>query len=193
MSAELEYERVRNTYYYDITSKRGNAGFNDLGEFSYSLPPFAYPEHNDSQRAIFTLTGCAVADQVLNQQLGASAYFTLDMSGLGGSKIYNATLPAPADGSFVGLRQSSSFMIPNVYDEFSSLSTNTADAVIITTVPVQRLSGSLDLSNPYVLNIGNPVGSDIIFKLRNELGVLIGNNANLNTVIKFKIELIPNQ
>ena len=53
------------------------------------------------------------------------------------------------------------------------------------------MTGSFDLTNPYVLLCSNPVGKQIQFKVFNDAGNQIGANGNLNSIVRFKIELIP--
>jgi hypothetical protein len=165
MSVQLEADRIRNTYYYALTSDQGDAeGNNDIGSFSFNLPPFPYPEHNSAQRCIFTLQGFVIGDQVINQQIGQTSYFSLEINGLGlSAQNYNSTsnFPAGAGNLHLGLKSSNRFLIPNVYEEYSSTTTNTANGTIETTNPIQRITGSFDLTNPYVLLCSNPVGKQI--------------------------------
>jgi len=208
MSAEIDYQRLRNTYYYEITSQDGYS-IDELGDFDFLIPAYPLAEHNNSQRAIFTLQGCVMGDQILNQQVGATTYFSLEVNGLSGmNNNYNSTQVGGVAGAMITL--SKQFMIPNIYEEYTTItsvltSTSVSTAVVgiaptpgnitttppvVTTTPIQRLTGSFDLTNPYRLITGNPSGQVIKFKLRNDAGALIGNNANLNTIVRFTIELI---
>jgi hypothetical protein len=196
MSVQLEADRIRNTYYYALTSDQGDAGNNDIGSFSFNLPPFPYPEHNSAQRCIFTLQGFVIGDQVLNQQVGQTSYFSVEINGLGlSAQNYNSTSNFPAIAGnpavHLGIKTSNRFLIPNVYEEFSSNTINTADATIETTTPIQRITGIFDLNNPYVLLCSNPVGRDIVCAVFNDQGVQLGANGNMNSILRFKIELIP--
>ena len=183
-----EYERLSNTYYYQITSEDAGA-VDEIGNFVYTFPPFPYPEHNDSQRAIFTLQGCVIGDQVVGQQLGQTSYFSLSIEGLGlRGQSYNTGMPSGPDG--VLPRNTNSFLIPNVYDEPIVVDNNGAGAITYT--PVQTMAGSYDLSNPIELVCGNPVGKTINFKLFDNAGAPVADNANFNTIVRFRIELIPN-
>ena len=190
MSVQLEAERIRNTYHYALTSDDAE-GRDDIGEFDFLIPPYPYPEHNSAQRCIFTLEGFVIGDQIINQQIGATSYLSLEISGLGISgQNYNSTNDVAGAG-FTFLKSSNRFLIPNVYEEFSSTTTNTANLTIETTNPIQRMTGSFDLTNPYVLLCSNPVGKQIQFKVFNDAGNQIGANGNLNSIVRFKIELIP--
>ena len=189
MSAETEYERLRNTYYYEITSDDGLPPANQIGDFNFLIPPYPLAEHNQSQRAIFTLQGVVVGDQIANQQIGQISFLNCEIQGLGGfNNNYNSTSAGGVAGQMIML--SKIFMIPNVYDEYTSTGTNTADGTIITNTPIQRMSGSFDLTNPYKLICGNPSGQTLRFLMRNDVGALIGNNGNLKTIVRFSIELI---
>ena len=188
MSAELEYQRLRNTYYYEITSDEGYLK-RDIGDFDFLIPPYPLVEHNNSQRAIFTLVGCVLGDQVAGQQLGQTTHFSLEINGLGGmSNNYNTTSAGGVAGQMVMMDKQ--FMIPNLFDEFSSTGTNNGDAVTVTTVPIQRISGAFDLTNPYKLVVGNPSGQILRFILRNSAGALLGANGALRTIVRFQIEIL---
>ena len=208
MSGELEYERIRNTYHYQVTSDDGEAGLDSVENFGFIVPPFAYPEHNDSQRAIFTLKGMVVGDQAAGAQIGAIAYLTLEIQGILRPNSYNTAMP---DFDLTGMRPSTNYLIPNVYEEFDSITatTNTTatQAVdsagvtpgllttvngVVTTTPIQRLTGSYDLSNPYKMVCSNPVGTTLIFKVRNDAGNILPAIGAANTIVLFDIELIPN-
>jgi hypothetical protein len=190
MSAQLEMDRIRNTYYYSITSDDGEQN-DDIGNFDIQIPPFPQQEHNSASRCIFTLQGLAVGDQVLGQQVGAVPFLSLEVNGLGlNANNYNSTNAIDV-GGLPQLRQTNRFLIPNVYEEFESIGTNTANAVVVTTVPTQRLTGSFDLTNPYVLLCSNPVGKHISFRVFDDQGDQLPANVNLNTIVRFKIEIVP--
>ena len=196
MSAELEYERIRNTYYYSVTSDEGE-GQDDIFGFEFQFPPFPFPEHNESQRAIFTLLGMAVGDQSLGQQLGATSFLSLEVAGVGlKGQNYNSTNPLPAGGGHA-LRNTNRFMVPNIMEGLDIVGVTTvrgAGGAVSDTasVPVQRMSGNLDLNTPLSVLCGNPSGTTAMFKVFGDDGALIGANGNLNTIVRFSIELIPN-
>lgn len=191
MSAQLEMDRIRNTYYYQITSDDGE-GRDNIGDFDIQIPPFPQQEHNSASRCIFTLQGLAVGDQVAGQQVGATSFLSVEINGLGiQPNNYNST-NAVVPGGLPELRQSNRYLIPNVYEEFDSVSTVRGGGGAVTdNVPIQRLTGSFDLTNPYVLLCSNPVGKQLNVKLFLDDGDPVGGNANLNTIIRFKIEVIP--
>ena len=191
MSVQLEADRIRNTYYYTLASDDGEP-LDEIGDFSFNIPPFPYPEHNNAQRAIFKLTGCIIGDQIANQQVGQTTFFSLEIAGLGiNAQNYNSTNAAQAGLGLIELKNTNRFLIPNIYDEYSTETTNDANATIETTTPIQRMSGIYDMSNPYKLLCSNPVGKSIHFKIFNDNGAQIANNGNLNTIVSFQIELIP--
>ena len=206
MSAELEYERIRNTYHFQITSDDGEANMDETERFGFTIPSFPYPEHNDSQRAIFTLKGMVVGDQTIGTQIGATAYLSLEIQGLLRPNSYNTTMP---DFDITGMRNTTTYLIPNLYEVFDTMTATTnsvgtgvqagsANTVtttvngIVTTTAIQRLTGSYDLSNPYKMICSNPVGTHLTFKVRSDAGALIPAIAGANTVVLFDIELIPN-
>lgn len=194
MSVQLEAERIRNTYHYALTSDDAE-GRDEIGEFDFLIPPFPFPEHNSAQRCIFTLEGFVIGDQIVNQQIGATSYLSVDIAGLGMSaQNYNSTNNVAGAGVTL-IKPSNRFLIPNVYEEFSSESTARAGGPsagdVFDNVPIQRMTGNFDMTNPYVLLCSNPVGKQINFKVFNDAGAQIGANGNLNAIIKFKIELIP--
>ena len=206
MSGELEYERIRNTYHYQVTSDDGEAGMDETENFGFTIPPFPYPEHNDAQRAIFTLKGFVVGDQAVGTQIGATSYLSLEILGLLRPNSYNTTMP---DFDVTGMRNTTTYLIPNVYEVFDT-TTATTNSVgtgvqaaanntvtttingVVTTTAIQRLTGAYDLSNPYKMICSNPVGTHIAFKVRSDAGALIPQIAGANTVVLFDIELIPN-
>lgn len=194
MSVQLEADRIRNTYYYTLASDDGEP-FDDIGHFSFNIPPFPYPEHNNAQRAIFTLKGCMIGDQLINQQIGQTSFFSLEINGLGlNAQNYNSTNAAGGIG-LIQLFPTNRYLIPNIYEEFSSVSTGQVGAPnageITDNVPIQRLTGNIDMTNPYKILCSNPVGKEIVFKIFNDNGAEIGANGNLNTIVSFAIELIP--
>ena len=189
MSAQLEMDMIRNTYYYSLSSDDGE-NYDEIGHFDFQIPPFPQQEHNSASRCILTLQGLAVGDQVAGQAVGATAFLSVEINGLGlSANNYNST--NAIIGGNIRLTQSNRYLIPNVYEEFDSTTTNNADATVETTVPIQRLTGSFDLTNPYVLLCSNPVGKHIDIKLFLDDGTLLPNNANLNTILRFKIEVVP--
>ena len=184
MSAQLELDRIRNTYYYTLTSDDGETQ-DDIGDFDFTIPPFPQQEHNSASRAIFTLQGFAVGDQVLGQNVGATAFLSVEIGGLGlSANNYNSTNDVVQAGALPQLRQSNRFLIPNQLEEYDSVTTNNVNAQVDTTVPTQRLTGSFDLSNPYVLICSNPVGKHIKIKVFEDDGTPLGANANLNSIIR---------
>jgi len=195
MSAQLELERVRNTYYYQVTSDDGE-GRDDIGDFEFQFPAYPLSAHNQSQRAIFTLLGVVVGDQVAAAQIGQVALFSLEVGGLGMmGQSYNSTNFA-VGGAANFLRNTNRFMVPNVYEEYDSESTTTvrgAGGAVSDTVsePVQRLSGNFELNNPYSVVCSNPSGLTVNFKLFLDDGNQVPANAALNTIVLFKIEIVP--
>jgi len=201
MSAELEYNRVRNTYYYQLSSKQGQLRA-EAFDFNFHIPPFRYKEHNDSDRCIFTLQGVVCGDQIVGQQIGQSSYFTLQIDGIGLiGQNFNTTV-SQVGGAGANARQmdttemngTNSFLIPNTMEQYDSTSTAVAGpnvGDIFNNVVAQHLTGTFDLKNPYVLICSNPVGKTINFRIRSQLGQFLADNVNIQTIVRFKIEIIP--
>jgi len=191
MSAQLEYERLMNTYYYSITSDNGDPR-DEIGDFSITIPPFPQKKHNESQRAIFKLYGVVLGDQIVAQQVGQTAYFSIEVSGLNGlNNNYNSTNAGGVAGAL--MTTSNRFLIPNLYDVASTQTGPVGGAAVDETIPFNKVSGAYDISNPYCFACGNPVGQTLSFKLFNANGAQIGANANLNTIVQFSIELLDNE
>ena len=191
MSAQLEYERLMNTYYYSLTSQNGDPR-NEIGDFSITIPPFPQKKHNESQRAIFKLYGVVIGDQIVAQQVGQTAYFSIEVSGLNGlNNNYNSTNAGGVAGQL--MTTSNRFLIPNLYDAPDSQDGPIGGALANQTTMLNKVSGAYDMSNQYCFACGNPVGQTLSFKIFNAVGAQIGANANLNTIVQFSIELIDNE
>ena len=187
MSAQLELERTMNTYYYSITSDDGESSDN-IGDFDITIPPFPQQLHNSASRCIFTLLGVGIGDQVAGQLVGLTPFISVDIGGLGlNANNYNSDARVADDG----IRQTNRFLIPNTEEEFSAITTIRGGGAISDTVPVQGLTGDLDMTNPYTVICSNPVGKTASFRLFNAGGGQIPVNANLNTIVRFKIEIVP--
>ena len=188
MSAQLELERISNTYYYAFTSDDGESN-NDIGNFDITIPSFPQQLHNSASRCIFTLLGVGIGDQVAGQLVGLTPFISIDIAGLGlNANNYNSD----AGGVVVGFRQTNRLLIPNTEEEFSAITTiRGGGGAISDTVPVQGLTGDLDMTNPYTVICSNPVGKTASFRLFNAGGGQIPANANLNTIVRFKIEIVP--
>tara|TARA_R110000824_G_scaffold320156_1_gene507113 strand:+ start:1113 stop:1685 length:573 start_codon:yes stop_codon:yes gene_type:complete len=190
MSSQLELERITNTYYYAVTSDDGESR-TEIGDFDITIPPFPQQLHNSATRCIFTLLGVGIGDQLAGQLVGLTSFISIDIAGLGlNANNYNSDARAAAD---VGMRQTNRFLIPNTEEEFSAITTiRGGGGAISDTIPVQGLTGDLDITNPYVMACSNPVGKSLSFKLFNAGGGAIPANGNLNTIVRFKIEIVPN-
>lgn len=191
MSAQLEYERLINTYYYSIASQNGDPR-DEIGDFSITIPPFPQKKHNESQRAIFKLYGVVIGDQLLAQQVGQTPFFTLEISGLAGlNNNYNSTNAGGVVGQL--MTTSNRFIIPNLYDMPDSQDGPIGGALANQTTMINKITGAFDMSNSYSFACGNPVGQSLSFRIYNDAGAQIGANANLNTMVQFSIELIDNE
>ena len=191
MSAQLELERITNTYYYAVTSDDGESR-TEIGEFDITIPPFPQQLHNSASRCIFTLLGVGIGDQVALQLVGLTPFISIDIAGLGlNANNYNSEARVGGAVQVPRLRQTNRLLIPNTEEEFATISSNPAGAVQTNNIPVQGLTGDLDMTNPYVMVCSNPVGKSLSFKVFNAGGGQIPANVNLNTIVRFKIEIVP--
>tara|TARA_R110000737_G_scaffold129543_2_gene161806 strand:- start:294 stop:863 length:570 start_codon:yes stop_codon:yes gene_type:complete len=172
-------ERIRNTYYYTIESDQGDPA-DDLGDFQIIIPPFPYPEHQGSQMGILKITGFHITGQTDAQRVPAVGYdtsgFYVIMSGIGlrGQTFLNTKSSS--------LRAQRTFFVPNTYGTGSTSKSTTYN----------RLSGSSDLSQ--VVMCSNPAGTSIRVEVIDiDTGVKVVENANLQSIIEFSIELVPTQ
>ena len=192
MSAQLELERITNTYYYAFTSDDGESR-TSIGDFDITIPPFPQQLHNSASRCIFTLLGVGIGDQVAGQLVGLTPFISIDIAGLGlNANNYNSEARVGGAVQVPRLRQTNRLLIPNTEEEFSAITTiRGGGGAISDTVPVQGLTGDLDMTNPYVMICSNPVGKSLSFKVFNAGGGQIPANVNLNTIVRFKIEIVP--
>lgn len=172
-------ERVRNTYYYTIESDQGNPE-DDLGDFEITIPPFPYPEHQGSQLGILKITGFHILGQTDTQRIPASGYdtsgFYVIISGVGlrGQSFMNT--------KSASLRQQRAFFVPNLYGTGSTSKATTYN----------RISGSNELNQ--VVLCSNPAGTSLRVEVLDiDTGNKIVDNAVLQSVIEFSIELVPTE
>ena len=183
---QLKYNSLLNTYSYTFESgcgDTGNGSNDDIGNFDMLIQPFPFPEHNNSQRAIFKLHSLYIGGQT--KLVGGRASASLDfdiggfyliVSGLGLSNNTNTTAKSCGKG------RGNSFFIPNI----DAGSDNAKSSVY------QKLTGGV-YNGPPVL-CSNPTGTLLNFQLFDaDTDLLVPANANLYSVINFSIELLPEE
>ena len=193
---QQEYDRLRNTYYYSVESAEGQGDEDEIGRFTFIIPPFPYPEHQGSQRCIFTLTDFYIIGQTDEQRKTQTGEPTVaggeDISGfylkIQGIGLRNQDFSTALAGGpqLVG---TNIFTIPNTFAQVNVLNAgNTA----VTNPDAKALAGAGGLNEARVCS--NPVGTNAIFEIFSiDTGVKLTDNANLNTLVKFSIEVVPEE
>ena len=188
MSLLDKYQRVLNTYEYSIQSSQGidrDDGSGDgIGDFQILLPPFPFPTHQQSKVAIFTLQSFHFISQTATQYVSAGAdglpassdydisSFYVEVNGIG-LRPQNYT-----SGKSVSLRGCKNFLVVN------------SDGLNRATAGYERVNAGGDCGIESICS--NPVGSTLRIKVfSGDTGDLIADNANLDSIIRFKIELLP--
>ena len=201
--AEKFYQQVRNTYYYTLESSEGlslGTPDNPLGHTTFQLPPFRYPEHQQSNRCIFKLTDFYVISQTADDRLtqigsvvagGDGAFdisgFVIEIGGIGlsGQDINTAWLVSPISGQ--PLPQGNAICVFNKFAQFNTLNGGSS---AITNDGALTLAGSSDIDAYRICS--NPAGTDVSIKVLSlDSGVELVNNGNIQWVIKFEIQVVP--
>ena len=188
MSLLDKYQRVLNTYEYSIQSSQGidrDDGSGDgIGDFQILLPPFPFPTHQQSKLAIFTLQSFHFITQTGTQYVSAGANglpassdydissFYVEVNGIG-LRPQNYT-----SGKSQSLRGCKNFLVVNKYGVLRVVGTT------------ERVSAGGECGIESICS--NPVGSNLRIKVYSgDTGDLIADNSDLDSIIRFKIELLP--
>lgn len=197
MSLLEKYQRVKNTFSYSIQSSQGiersdNTG-DDIGKFQLDIPPYPFPENQQSKLGIFTLESFYFTSQtdaiyVSGGDDGLPANSRYDISGLyieiNGLGIRPQLYTTAINGA---LRSNKIFPIINEYGKRRS-STDGGDPEVITYDYSKRVAGGT--CNKEVI-CSNPSGSVLQVKVYSmDTGELIADQG-LDSVINFKIEMLP--
>ncbi len=174
------YMRKKNTINYSLDNISGIEGKDAVGDFNIRIPPMAYPNHQSSQYALFTLNSFYVMEKsaVLADRLSGNVNFDLsalyvEINGIGIQSAVS-TLPGttarPSGVSFFILNETSMADLGN-------------------SAQYSRNCGGLFHGESVVCS--NPTGAVINVKVRDvaTAAQLIDNN-NLISVINFSIELL---
>ena len=190
MSLLEKYQRVRNTFNYSIASAagldRGDATGDEIGEFQILLPNIPFPENQASQLAIFTLesfhfisqtdtayVSAGVCGLPANSNFDCSGFY-VEVNGLGvrGNMLTTATA--------LTVRSNKMFPIVNSFGLGRGVAGDS-----------QKIICGGD-SNTEVI-CSNPAGSTLQVKVYSmDTADLIQPQAGLDSIINFKIELLPN-
>ena len=194
MSLLDKYQRVLNTYEYSIQSSQGidrDDGSGDgIGDFQILIPPFPYPTHQQSKVAIFTLQSFHFISQSATQYVSGGANglpassdydissFYVEVNGIG-IRPQNYT-----SGKSLSLRGCKNFLVVNTIGGVHRASGGGAGSIS------EHVSAGGDCGVESICS--NPVGSTLRIKVfSGDTGDLIADNANLDSIIRFKIELLP--
>lgn len=183
MSSELrEYvNRIRYTRSYTFESGCGATGNGinaSIGNFDMRIDNTPFPQMESGKRAIFHLKSFYVQDQTVAQRASGGAAdfsgFFLQISGLGMEQSNNTTARA------CGKNRGNQFYIPNEFGQADNANSNT----------YQVLSGGEYKGSPILCS--NPLGTLLNIQVfPTNTAVRLPANANLESIITFTIELIP--
>lgn len=179
------YDRVRNTYHYTICSRNCPVK-NDVGDFSFTIPPFPYPDHQGSQIGVFSLKEAYVCGQGTLAGDRASGNVDNDVSGLYVSFTGLGFRPQNYTnfGTAGTTGEPSSRQFFTVINEDGESDNSTSNIY-------QRVSGgkAMDLEVP----VSNPAGTQVNCRVLDMDDTAEIAGANLYTIVHFSIELIPTE
>lgn len=197
MSLLEKYQRVKNTFSYSIQSSAGvdrnDSTGDDIGSFQIDIPPYPFPENQQSKVGIFTLESFFFTSQTDNLYVSGgddglpanSRYdisgFYVEINGLGVRPQLYTT------GLNLGLRSNKLFPVMNEYGKKRSVSDG-ATPPEITYDYSKRLAGGY--CGKEVI-CSNPSGSMLQVKVYSmDTGDLIADQG-IDSIINFKIEMLP--
>lgn len=199
MGSELKHyvEQLRNSYNYNVESDCGilGGGINNApGLFDIRIPPFPFPQHNASQRAIFTLNsfyvvgqdGDGAGDRVGPTWNNDDSGFYVEIRGLGQSGNYVASKSCP-------LALTTAFCIMNKSGQFN-LVDGAGLALTDATYNLSKISGGIYEGKPVL--VSNPSGTMLqvlVKSLETDAQIQGTGVSTFNSVINFTIQLIPNE
>lgn len=194
MSLLEKYQRIKNTFSYSIQSSAGisrsDDSGDDIGKFQLDIPPYPFPENQQSKLAIFTLESFYFTSQTdalyvsggddglpANSDYDISGFY-VEINGLGlRPQLFTTAV-------INGLRSNKMFPIMNEYGRRRKRG-NTPD---IEYDYAKRVCGGE--CNKSVI-CSNPSGCMLQVKVYSmDTGQLIADQG-LDSVINFKIEVLP--
>lgn len=197
MSLLEKYQRIRNTFSYSIQSSQGGERSDStgdlIGKFQIEIPPFPFPENQQSKLGIFTLESFYFTSQtdaiyVSGGDDGLPANSRYDISGfyveINGLGLRPQLFTTAVNGA---LRSNKIFPIINEYGKKRSVSDG-ADPPDITYDYSKRLAGG-NCGKEVICS--NPSGSMLQVKVYSmDTGDIIADQG-IDSVINFKIEMLP--
>ena len=189
-----EYDRLRNTYFYTIESAEGLEDDDEISRFSVNIPPFPYPEHQGSQRCIFTLHDFYVIGQDDGERLTQTGEpsvaggedisgFHLRVMGIG---LRNQDFSTALGGGF----QLQGTNIFSVFNKFGQVNSLNAGNTAVDNSDAKTMAGASDIDEQRLCS--NPAGTTMTCEVVSmDTGVKLAANANLNVLVKFSIEVVP--
>lgn len=198
MSLLEKYQRVRNTFSYSIQSSQGkersDLSGDELGQFQIEIPPFPFPENQQSKLGIFTLESFYFTAQGIDEYISSGAGglpanslddvsgFYVEINGLGlRPQLYTTNLSS-------SLRSNKMFPVMNEYGRIRRFSDGATPPVYTNDFARVNTGG---MCGKEVI-CSNPSGSMLQVKVYSmDTGEIILDQANLDSVINFKIEMLP--
>mgnify|MGYP003144503583 CR=1 FL=1 len=191
MSLLEKYQRIRNTFSYSIQSSQAtaleDASGDDIGSFQILIPPFPFPENQQSKLGIFTLesfffTGQGEDIYVSSGASGLPANSNQDCSGLyvevNGLGLRPQILTTNLNAN---LRSNKMFPVVN---EYGTMRKDSKGAIDMARVNCGGYSGKEVICS-------NPCGTTLQVKVYSmDDGELIADQG-LDSIINFKIEMLP--
>ena len=200
MSLLEKYQRVNNTFSYSIESSNGvetsgedGAGNpqqtgDEIGDFQMYIPPFPFPQNQQSKLAIFTLESFYVINQTETAYVSSGSTglpsqtdydiggFFVEINGLG-VKPHRFTT-----GKSANLRGNKIFTIINEYGQRRKADD---DAHLNS-----RVNSGGECNQEIICS--NPSGTTLQVKVYSlDSGNKIADQSTLDSIINFKIELLP--
>ena len=187
--------RLRNTYHYSIQSTAiSDTGIvNTPGLFSFTIPPYPYPEHQGSQEGIFKMKSFWILSQgggADNQRVSGDLEY--DVSGfklkIGGIGLRNNMFSST--DSTIGLvrtkRLENCKELP-VINRYAKIDTNQANNDTF-----DMVSGNDEMD--YQILVSNPAGTQVSVEVINmDENIRIPTGVGYYSQLEFSIELLPTE
>ena len=192
MSLLEKYQRVKNTYSYSIQSsqatERNDSTGDSIGSFQITIPPFPFPENQQSKVGIFTLESFFITAQsesayVSSGDKGLPSNSDDDISGfyveINGLGLRPQLLTTNINDN---LRSNKMFPVIN---EYGSMRKDSKGAINMSRVNSGGYCGKEVICS-------NPSGSVLQVKVYSmDDGEVISDQNSLDCVLNFKIEMLP--
>ena len=174
------YLRKRNTFNFSVVNLVGVEGNDEVGDFNIRIPPFAFPEHQSSQYALFKLDSVYITRQGKTQATRVSQNVDTDISGfyveINGLGIRSVIATVPG---IVPINNGVSFFILN----------ETALTDLQQSFQYSMNSGGKYDGESVVCS--NPSGTVFNIKIRSaDDGNVIADSEDYMSVVNFSIELL---